>query len=406
MPRRRLAAPVLLLASLVALAGAPPAEATRDVPDGTGRAAATSVTIAGRGYGHGRGLSQYGALGRAKAGQGYGEIARHYYPGTRWGTAAGPVKVLITGDTTNDLLVTPRSALTVRSLGAGRTWTLPARRDGHPVKRWRVTPASGHRSTVSYRTAAWHPWRTVAGDAQFAAGGAPIRLSTPGGSVQYRGTLRSVSVPHTARARDTVNILPLDAYLRGVVPREVPALWPAAAGRAQAVAARTYAAYERAHRSGRFNLYDTTQSQVYGGYSAEHPASDGAVRVTARRVLLSGGAPAFTQFSASNGGYSVAGGFPYLRAARDTFDRYDPDGDGTVGWRVRFTGDQITRHWKGLGSLRSITVNTRDGKGPYGGRVLKLTVTGDKGRVSGVDGSAFASYLGLRSTLFTVSVAR
>ena len=145
-------------------------------------------------------------------------------------------------------------------------------RTATPVKRWRVTPASGHRSTVSYRTAAWHPWRTVAGDAQVAAGGAPIRLSTPAGSVQYRGTLRSVSVPHTARARDTVNILPLDSYLRGVVPREVPALWPAAAVRAQAVAARTYAAYERAHRSGRFDLYDTTKSQVYGGYTAEHPA--------------------------------------------------------------------------------------------------------------------------------------
>lgn len=401
MPSRR-TAPVLLVAALAALAVAPPAEASRD--DGNGRAAATSVTVSGRGYGHGKGLSQYGALGRARDGQSYREIATHYYPGTRWGTATGAVKVLIAGDTTNDLVVTPRSGLTVRSLGTGRAWTLPARRDGQVVKRWRVTPASGHRSTIAYRTGAWHTWRTVAGDAQFAAGGAPIRLATPAGSVQYRGTLRSASVPGTARGRDTVNLLPLDSYLRGVVPREVPALWPAAAVRAQAVAARTYAAYERAHRSGRFDVYDDTRSQVYGGYSAEHPASDAAIRVTARRVLLSGGSPAFTQFSASNGGYSVAGGFPYLRAARDTFDRYDPDGDGTPGWTVRFTGDQVARHWKGIGHLRSITVDKRDGRGPFGGRVVTLTVTGDQGRVHAT-GDDFRSFLGLRSTLFTVSVA-
>ena len=374
--------------------------ATRDVPDGSGRGAAVNVTISGRGFGHGKGLSQYGALGRARAGHDYGEIVRHYYPGTRWGTAAGAVKVLITGDTTNDVVVGPRSGLTVRSLGTGRTWTLPARRDGQAVKRWRVTPASGHRSTVGYRTGAWHVWRTVTGDAQFAAGGAPVRLYKAGGSVEYRGTLRSASASGTGMDRDTVNIVPLDSYLRGVVPQEVPALWPAAAVRAQAVAARTYAAYERAHRSGRFDLYDDTRSQVYGGLDAEHPSSDAAVKATARKVLTYQGSAAFTQFSASNGGYSVAGAFPYLRARAGHVRQVRPGPDGTPGWTVTFTGDQVTRHWTGLGQLKSITVDQRDGNGPFDGRVLELTVTGDQGSVSGVDGSDFASYLGLRSTLF------
>ena len=64
-------------------------------------------------------------------------------------------------------------------------------------------------------------------------------------------------------------MLTLESYLKGVVPLEMPATWTPAAVRAQAVAARTYAAYERAHRTG--PMCDTTSCQVYGGYAAEHP---------------------------------------------------------------------------------------------------------------------------------------
>ena len=402
MPRRRRAVPVLtVLTVLAVLTGGSPALAADSwtVPD------RATITINGLGFGHGRGLSQYGALGRARAGHDYRKIVGFYYPGTRWGTASGAVKVLITGDTTNDVVVGPRSGLTVRSLGTGRTWTLPARRDGNAVKRWRIIPASGHRSTVGYRTGAWHVWRTVAGDAQFAAGGAPVRLYKAGGSVEYRGTLRSASASDTGMDRDTVNIVPLDSYLRGVVPQEVPALWPAAAVRAQAVAARTYAAYERADRSGRFDLYDTIKSQVYGGYSAEHPSSDAAVRVTAKRVLLSGGEPAFTQFSASNGGYSVAGAFPYLRAQQDRFDKYNPDG-GRVGWETSVTDVDIEKQWPAIDNLISITIDERDGRGTWGGRVDKLTLTGsDDAHTVTVSGDTFRTRFGLRSTWFTFQIA-
>lgn len=384
---------VLVVTVLAVGASALPARAVDRTPDGgVGRQATVTVTIDGRGFGHGKGLSQYGALGRAKAGHGYARIVEHYYPGTRWGTASGSLKVLITGDTSSDLVVGPRSGLTVRSLGSGRTWTLPARRDGAAVKRWRITPASGERSAVSYRTGSWHVWRKVAGDAQFAAGGSPIRLYTPSGGFQYRGTLRSVSPTSSATRRDTVNILSLESYLRGVVPREVPALWSPAAVRAQAVAARTYAAFERAqHQDRYYHLCDTAHCQVYGGFGAEHPASDAAVQATARRVVTFGGSPAFTQFSASNGGYSVAGDFPYLVAKPDPYDDYQP-------WSATFTGDQIARNWPNMGDLVSITVDERDGRGAFGGRVLSLTVTMTKGSVS-VSGDTFRSFLGLRSTL-------
>ena len=393
---RRGAVLVLVTAVLAGLSSVTPAGAagpaeTVPVPD------PATITIDGHGYGHGHGLSQYGAEGAARQGLSYRKIVKFYYPGTSWGTAGGTVKVLITGDSTNDLVVGPRSKLTVRSLGSGRTWTLPVRRDGRTVKRWRVTPAAGHRSTVAYRTGSWHTWRVVTGDAQFAAGGQPIRLYTPAGGVQYRGILRSASATSTGTVRDTVNILPLDSYLRGVVPSEIPALWHRHAVRSQAIAARTYAAYERADapRQRHYQICDTARCQVYGGYSAEHPASNEAVVATAGEILTSAGQPAFTQFSASSGGWTSAGSFPYLPAREDPYDGWS--GNPVHTWATTTSDTTIERAWPAIGNLMAITVNSRDGNGEWGGRILGLTLTGSNGSVT-MTGDDFRSRLGLRST--------
>ena len=98
------------------------------------------------------------------------------------------------------------------------------------------------------------------------------------GRAHYRGALRSVG-------NNTVNVVRLEHYLRGVVPQEVPALWKPAAVQAQAVAARTYAAFERkASSKGRgYDLCDTAHCQVYGGVDAEHPATTRAIRASATR---------------------------------------------------------------------------------------------------------------------------
>ena len=139
------------------------------------------------------------------------------------------------------------------------------------------------------------------------------------GKVTYRGVLQSrrpVGAPSSHRV--TVNKVSLDNYVRGVVPREMPALWEQAALRAQAIAARTYAAFEaRSSRNPRWNLCDTSECQVYGGESAEFPTSNRAVAKTARQVRMFHGAPAFTQFSSSNGGWTAYGGKPYLPAKKD-----------------------------------------------------------------------------------------
>lgn len=376
----------LLAALLGSLAALPPSPALAARIDG--------VSLIGSGYGHGKGMSQYGAKAAAERGRTQRQILDFYYPGTGVGTAGGAIKVLITSDTTTSVVVVHRSHLTLRSLASGRTWKL----DRSNARRWRITPAAGNtRSRLWVRVGggSWRVVRDVPGQAQFNAGGRPVRLVVPGGSRVYRGALRS-AVPSSGQGRDTVNVLPLEGYLRGVVPREMPALWHAQAVQAQTVAARTYAAFERADAArGHFHVWDTTLSQVYGGVDSEEPASDAAIRATRGEIRTYGGAPAFTQFGSSNGGWSVAGSRPYLVAQRDD---YDP----ATRWSVKVSDEAIERAWPHIGQLTGVEVLRRDGRGSWGGRVLELRLTGTQG-VATPSGDSFRSILGLRSTLFTLA---
>jgi SpoIID/LytB domain protein len=387
---RRAAAPLLALL-LAATAGSASAA---ERPERRGPA---TVTFTGTGWGHGVGLSQYGARNRANAGHTYRQIVQAYYPGARWGKAAGAVRVRLDADTTKDVQVLATKGLKVQQVGKRAQRRLPAKVRGKQVQRWRIVPV-GERAKVQRKAkGGWRTWKTLRGEAQFTAGGRPITLVTPTGRAAYRGALRSTH-------RNTVNVVPLEAYLRGLVPNEVPATWPAQAVRAQAVAARTYAAYERRdHRGDYYDTCDTDACQVYSGYDGEHARSNAAVRATARRVLTYGGGLAFTQFSASNGGYSVAGRVhgepvPYLPAQADPFDNGVP-GDP---WSETVSAADITRNWAGIGDLVSIEVTGRDGNGPYGGRAAEVTVTGTNFTRT-VAGDTFRSWLGMRSTLFQIT---
>jgi stage II sporulation protein D len=359
------------------------------------------ITIKGHGYGHGHGMSQYGAQGAAQQGLGFRRIAQFYYPGTAWGTARGVVRVEISADTTDDLVVLARQGLRVRDSATGAVTRLP----DNGATRWRIAVTDTGRNQVSFLTGAWHRFADLTGEGAFAAGGQPVTLVTPSGRRAYRGQLRAAAPTPGSRARDTVNELTLQNYLKGVVPLEMPALWSPHAVRAQAVAARTYAAYERDHApAGRhYQLCDTTSCQVYGGYDAEHPASTEAVTATRGLGLLSGGEPAFTQFASSSGGWTSAGSMPYLAAFQDPYDGWS--GNPVHDWSVRVTDTAIERTWPRIGNLTRIAVNDRDGNGEWGGRVRSVTVTGSKDRVV-VSGDAFRSAMGLRSTWLTFQVAR
>lgn len=396
-----------LLVVLGGTGGAPvpataPASATTAQDRWTVASSAT-ITIAGHGYGHGHGMSQHGAEGAARQGLTAQQIVDFYYPGTGAGRAAGRVSVLITADTTDDLVVLDRDGLRVRDLGTGQLVPL----DGVDAARWRLQQADGA-TRLAYlppgRGARWTRHATLRGEGEVHAGNHPVTLVLPGGAQRaYRGKLRAAAPTPGSQARDTVNRLRLEDYLRGVVPLEVPAVWSPAAVQAQAIAARSYAAYERAHpRAAHAQICDTTSCQVYGGVAAEHPASDAAIAATKGQVRTDGGEPAFTQFSSSSGGWTAAGSRPYLPAQEDPYDGWD--GNSVHAWQVTVTDQRIEQVWPGVGDLRRIEVVARDGNGRWGGRVTTLRLVGGRGTVT-VSGDAFRSGLGLRSTWVTFRVS-
>lgn len=354
--------------------------------------AATSYTVTGYGYGHGHGLSQYGAQGAANQGLSWKQIVGFYYPGTRLGRARGTIKVLITADK-KDVVVDARDGLRLTRLTGRKAFILAKVRP--KATRWRIMPR-GSRSVVSYRApgrGGWQKWTTLPGAAEFSAGNQPVTLLLPKhASAEYRGALRSVE-------KHTVNVLPLDRYVQGVVPREVPADWPAQAVRAQAVAARTYAAFEREAATSYYDICDTESCQVYGGVADEHPASNAAVQATAGRVVLYQGQPAFTQFSSSNGGYSSAGSQPYLAARPDPYEASSDNPNDP--WTATITSAQIEKAWPVVSTLVNVSFS-RDGLGAhFGGRVTSVTLTGSLGGLPTsvkVTGDDFRSRLGLKST--------
>jgi hypothetical protein len=313
----------------------------------------SSITVKGHGYGHGRGMSQYGAEGAAREGLSWQQITDFYYPGTTLGRAGGQIRVHVSADTTDDLVVVPRPGLTVTDLANDEKATLPDR----DTSRWRVVPSDGGHRVQWLDGARWRTWRTLGGNGSFAAAGEPVQLVTPGGIRSYRGRLTAVPV---TGGRVTVNTVRLESYLR-----------------------------------------DTTASQVYGGVGAEHPASDDAIRATRRKALTADGAPAFTQFSSSNGGWSVRGTVPYQQARKDPYD--DWSGNPVHDWSITVWDSTFESRWPALGNLRRITVADRDGNGDWGGRVTSLRLVGSRATVV-VSGDTMRSILGLRSTWVTFRI--
>ena len=385
----RLAAATVTATVTALVATAAPAHADDPVPVPDG----ATITVDGRGHGHGRGMSQLGARNAAAAGVGYREIVDFYYPGTDWGSATGQVRVFLTrGDLDNTVQVRAQRGLVARS--ATKSWDLT--RAKPRAQRWRAVPKGDARTVLQFRQQGWHQYGSVAGTIEFAAKGKPLTLDTQAGPERYRGSVRSV--PSSPGNRMAVNVLPMESYLRGVVPAEIKAsVVPQQAQRAQAVAARSYAALKRSERQAKpYDLDDTPGYQHYLGVDAEWPASDRAVAATAGEILTYAGEPAFTEFTASNGGWTAAGDAPYLTAREDP---WDTDRWGPVG----FSDTEIEAAWPGIGDLTSIELADRNAAGEWGGRVGRVTLTGTVGTVD-LTGDAFYQRLGLQSAWLSIAV--
>jgi peptidoglycan hydrolase-like amidase len=372
----------LLSTFAVGLVAAAPPAAAEEVLE---RPASGVWAVEGRGWGHGRGMSQWGAQGAASQGVSAEQIVSTYYPGTaRAVLPAAPIRVLLSGDEGRDTEVVADAGLTATDLTTGASAVLPA-----GPARWRVVVDAAGFHLQAQTGSTWTPYAlggatTLPGPVRF-GGREVVRVAyADGTSRDYRGTVRAVRA--SASALRTVVVLPLEDYLLGVVPRESSASWRPAALQAQAIAARSYSANKRARVAGRgtYDICDTTACQVFGGsavYSASgartglEPASTtAAVRATDGVVRTSGGVPVFAEFSSSNGGWSTDGDHPYLRAARD-------DWDGALtpsvhAWTAVLRASDLERRFPAVGRLQRVRVIARDGNGPWGGRVRSVVLEG------------------------------
>ena len=237
-----------------------------------GAGAAERWSVRGAGWGHGIGMSQWGAYGYAKHGAGYRDIIDHYYRDTKVGSVTnGDVRVLLQPNKSTILF---RHATQAGDRGLTEDSVYKATRDGNNVI---LRSASGRQLEIFDGV-----MRVV--------GGKHVRLlgradnGVPDGL--YRGALEIRTA--SGSGLNAISALDLESYLLGVVPGESPAAWPAAALEAQAVAARSYALASNVNGKG-FDQYADTRSQMYRGYLAETPATNAAVANTAGQVVTYNG---------------------------------------------------------------------------------------------------------------------
>ena len=341
--------------------------------------AATRFVVRGAGWGHGIGMSQYGAYGYALEGKGYRSILAHYYSDTRLTKAAQrSVRVLLQ----------PQDPY-IRVRGATRA----SGRRLNPAKTYVARPSRGGIALF-----------TSSGK-RVARYGSRLRLERPGGVLRLLGpALNGVSDGRYRGAievlanggLDAINVLSLDDYVRGVVAGEMPSSWPLEALKAQAVTARTYALATR-KPDGDFDLYPDTRSQVYRGVTAEGVRSNAAVSGTAGNILTYGGEPAVTYYFSTSGGhtesiqYSFVGALskPWLVGVPDPYDFRSP----YHRWRASFTRGQLTRALGAHGNFRKLKVLKR-GTSP---RIVRARVVGSRGTTT-ITGPTIRARLGLRDT--------
>jgi peptidoglycan hydrolase-like amidase len=381
-----------------------------------------ALIVEGTGNGHGRGMSQWGAYGRAvNGGQSWTQILDAYYGGTTLGAVATSSRVRVRllahdGDATVGVISTTRTAM----WGSTGYAALHARATA-AANRYDIWAATSLRCPTATTTGWTRIAANVAGPITFtttmnettAAAGNVLGLCSNDGSVtHYRGRIQLAR--DSAGDRRVVNDVLVESYLRGVVPREVSTSWGNAGSgrgmnalRAQAVAARSYAlAQNRYSGSGGYaTTCDTQTCQVYGGAARRSSATaatvsggvceggnvtfecvntNRAIAETAGRIRRSpGGAIVSTEFSASNGPRTAGGTFP---AIDDPYD--DVPQNPNHRWTRIVDGDLVASAY-GLGTLTAAT-SEPDPTTPFSG------VWDNRLRLTGTAGTAVVSNLGFR----------
>ncbi|MDX6619378.1 MAG: hypothetical protein QOK36_1764, partial [Gaiellales bacterium] len=363
----------LLAAALAACAVAAPAQG------------ASRLVISGAGFGHGVGMSQYGAMGYATQGADHAAILAHYYTGTQIAALGGTQEVRVLLKTAPRIRLSGAAAIAgARSLDPAQTYTALRGLSGGVSLR-----SAGGRDLGTYRT----PLAIIGGPGGIQIRGRAQNDVTSG---RYRGNLELR--PAAIGGMSAINALDLESYVRGVVGGEMPPAWPAEALRAQAVAARTYALATSKAGDG-FDQYADTRSQVYKGIAGETATTDAAVAGTAGEIVVFAGKPIVTYYFSTSGGrtedvenvFIGADPEPYLTSVDDPYDGMSPRHRWVKRMSLRSAQRRLGRLVQGR--LVRIRVLQR-GKSP---RVVRAQIVGTGGRTT-ASGPTLRRKLGLYDT--------
>ena len=439
---------VVVFAALIGLFGLQPAQASVSV---------AVLTVDGRGWGHGVGLSQHGAKWMGEDGASAAQILQHFYPGTSMGTASGAVQVAVHSVPAATVLAFPNGG-EVRGTGEGfpvgvqpggqvrvafesgayRVDRIVTAQSSHERAAWAQVPTiptvpttsttrPGSTTTTrpllppvssSTTTSTRAPSSTATSGATTSTSapgaGPPPTAIAPGDGVRSSTPVLAVppmdgvvSVPERGRQYRGViraeaaagplrliNEVGVEQYLRGM--GEMPASWPQAAQQAQAVAARTYAL--RAMAAGG-EICDYDRCQVYLGQQVEQPGRDQAVAATRGQVIGYGGRLAAAVYASNHGGFSATTleGFGTPDGTYPYLKAVRYTTRDPFPWKVDVALTDLARRLGYGGTISAVTITER---GPSG-RALTVTLAGDAGEM-GVTGLQLTRALRLRSTLWEV----
>jgi SpoIID/LytB domain protein len=384
------------------------------------------VTIYGKGWGHGIGLSQWGAQGWAEGAAGPRltgeEIVAKYFPSAILASQpiTQPFRVLLSAPSTGCVSRTIANVARMRSAGGMRlvnnadpTIVYGETASNQPLRFWNDGGSLVVRNDSNNQVVFFGADTVMLVPKQ---SWDPIYIDQK--DLSYRGSIR-VGLREGGNLQ-VVNFVSSDDYMRGALPGEMPSHWEFEALRAQAIAARTYAAWRQSTAGDRvWDVRDDTADQCYGGYTFESPRTTAAVDATAALILKYDGKPIRALYSSASGGISenvgcvldaervgdtwgCAKGWPYLQVTEDPAETAAYDKRGGMPhtlWSQWFSTKEIRKqiledYAVDIGSFISMEFNESPG-----GRPISVRVRGSSATVD-LKGDRFLRItLGLKSTL-------
>lgn len=363
--------------------------ATTVIPNQNTAEAASNVTFKGKGFGHGIGMSQYGAKGMAEKNYRYDQILKFYYTGvelTKKDTSKQNVRVAI-GFSQRQVDVSATGNYVIRDAKTKKVLL-----NGRSGKVARISKSGsyttiyyyGNKRTYRTKNAVW------------------VEPSSTGSAVRYKGNRYDgkLYVNGSSTKVNIINYVNMEDYIAGVTPYEMYPTWPIEALKAQSVAARTYAiSHLDPKRS--WDVDDTVNYQVYKGKSSHEGTMKMLVKQTKGMVITYKGNPIDALFYSSSGGQTVnsedvwSTKIPYLRGKKDPYDNSPYNKNP---WSYSISKSKLGAMY-GVGTVKSVKV-TKTSQG----RPTHVTIYGTKGSKQ-VKASDLRMKLGgtnVKSTYFTI----